>query len=36
MDSHYGIGQVEDNCNHYLTRVGQNARAISAGIRKDF
>jgi len=36
QDAHYGIGQVEDNCNHYLPADGQNARAISLGIRHDF
>lgn len=36
MDAHYDIGQVEDNCNHYLPADGQNASAVSLGIRHKF
>lgn len=35
-EAHYGLGQVEDNCNHFLPANGQNANAASLGIIHKF
>ena len=35
-DSHYGLGQREDNCNYFTPASGQGARAASLGIIHKF